>query len=380
MKTILTIVKKELKKFFTDPRMVASLILPGLLIYGLYSVMGSITNKQAQAVEYSVYVENMPDSMNAYFDSLSIKYYQEELTKDEAANLLKDKKLDLYISFEEDFENKVNNYVFGSDQAAPNIDVLYNPTETNSSTIESIVTSIFETYEGTLTNKFDYTSTSVASKEDKVTAAITMLLPFLLITLLFTGAMSICADSIAGEKERGTIASLLITPTKRSHIVLGKILALGITALTSACISAAGTFMSLPKLIGEDFSFSIYGPTTLILALIIIMVTVLLFTTILTMVSTYAKTVKEANSLSTPLMVVIMLVSVSNFMSTAATTNLGAYFIPVYNVSQCLVQLFSLSINPITFVICILSNTVYIAIGVYILTKIFNNEHVIFNN
>ena len=85
MKTILTIVKKELKKFFTDPRMVASLILPGLLIYGLYSVMGSITNKQAQAVEYSVYVENMPDSMNAYFDSLSIKYYQEELTKDEAA-------------------------------------------------------------------------------------------------------------------------------------------------------------------------------------------------------------------------------------------------------------------------------------------------------
>ena len=110
------------------------------------------------------------------------------------------------------------------------------------------------------------------------------------------------------------------------------------------------------------------------------MVTVLLFTTILTMVSTYAKTVKEANSLSTPLMVVIMLISVSNFMSTAATTNLGAYFIPVYNVSQCLVQLFSLSINPITFVICILSNTVYIAIGVYILTKIFNNEHVIFNN
>ena len=380
MKTILTIVKKELKKFFTDPRMVASLILPGLLIYGLYSVMGSITNKQAQAVEYSVYVENMPDSMNAYFDSLSIKYYQEELTKDEAANLLKDKKLDLYISFEEDFDNKVNNYVFGSDQAAPNIDVLYDPTETNSSTIESIVTSIFETYEGTLTNKFDYTSISVASKEDKVTAAITMMLPFLLITLLFTGAMSICADSIAGEKERGTIASLLITPTKRSHIVLGKILALGITALTSACISAVGTFMSLPKLIGEDFSFSIYGPTTLILALIIIMVTVLLFTTILTMVSTYAKTVKEANSLSTPLMVIIMLVSVSNFMSTAATTNLGAYFIPVYNVSQCLVQLFSLSINPITFVICILSNTLYIAIGVYILTKIFNNEHVIFNN
>lgn len=380
MKTILTIVKKELKRFFTDPRMLLSLFLPGLLIYGLYSVMGTYVQKSMEPSEYTVYIDNMPESLEAAIESLPIKYYQEEVNSDNVDALLKDKKIDLYMSFEENFEDKVDEYEFSSGLKAPNIQIKYNSASLTSASIENLITSLLDKYEATLTNKFDVTSISVATSEDTVTSTITMMLPFLLITFLFTGAMSICADSIAGEKERGTIATLLITPTKRSHIVLGKVVALGITALASALVSAVGLFMSLPKLIGVGFSFSIYGPTTIILALIIIILTVLLFTAILTMVSTYAKTIKEATSLSTPLMVVIMLISVSNFMSTTASTNLASYFIPVLNVSQCLVQLFSLSINPITFVICILSNAVYIAICVYIVTKIFNNEHIIFNN
>lgn len=380
MKTILTIVKKELKRFFTDPRMLLSLFLPGLLIYGLYSVMGTYVQKSMEPSEYTVYIDNMPESLEAAIESLPIKYYQEEVNSDNVDALLKDKKIDLYMSFEENFEDKVDEYEFSSGLKAPNIQIKYNSASLTSASIENLITSLLDKYEATLTNKFDVTSISVATSEDTVTSTITMMLPFLLITFLFTGAMSICADSIAGEKERGTIATLLITPTKRSHIVLGKVVALGITALASALVSAVGLFMSLPKLIGVGFSFSIYGPTTIILALIIIILTVLLFTAILTMVSTYAKTIKEATSLSTPLMVVILLISVSNFMSTTASTNLASYFIPVLNVSQCLVQLFSLSINPITFVICILSNAVYIAICVYIVTKIFNNEHIIFNN
>ena len=380
MKTVWTIVKKELKRFFTDPRMLLSLFLPGVLIYGLYTVMGTYIEKSMEPSEYIVYIENMPESMSSIFDNLSIKYYEEEVTKEEIGTLIKDKKIDLYISFEENFDQLVEDYEFSSGLDAPNIELLYNSASLTSTSIQNLVTSIFDSYEATLTNKFDVTSTSLATSEDTVTSTITMMLPFLLITFLFTGAMSICADSIAGEKERGTIATLLITPTKRSHIVLGKVLALGITAFASAFVSAIGLFMSLPKLIGVEFSFSIYGPTTIILALIIIILTVLLFTALLTMVSTYAKTVKEATSLSTPLMIVIMLISVSNFMSTSASTNLALYFVPVLNVSQCLVQLFSLSITPITFVICILSNTVYIAISVYIVTKIFNNEHIIFNN
>lgn len=380
MRTIFTIVKKELKRFFSDPRMLVSLFLPGILIYGIYSVMGGFITDSMTTDEYNIYIENLPNSMKPYFDGLPLNVYEEELTKEEINTYIKDNTLDLYISFEDDFDKLVNDYIYNSNVQAPNIDIIYNTASISSSTLQQILVSLFDQYEATLTNKFNVNSVSLATDEDTTMQTITMMLPFLLIVFLFTGAMSICADSIAGEKERGTIATLLITPTKRSHIVLGKVVSLGITALASAIVSALGLFMSLPKLLGTEFSFSMYGVGTLALALIIIILTVLLFTTVLTMVSTYARTIKEATSLSTPLMIIIMLISMSNLMNTTASTSLGTYFVPVLNVSQCLVQLFSLSVNPITFIICILSNTIYIAIGVYIITKIFNNEHIIFNN
>ena len=80
----------------------------------------------------------------------------------------------------------------------------------------------------------------------------TMIMPFLFVVLLFSSAMSICCESIAGEKERGTIATLLVTPVKRSYLVLGKVISLGITALVSALVSFIGLMASLPKLIGSE--------------------------------------------------------------------------------------------------------------------------------
>ena len=52
--------------------------------------------------------------------------------------------------------------------------------------------------------------------------------------MLFQGAMGLGVDTITGEKERGTIASMLLSPIKRSQIVFGKLISLGIlTALSS---------------------------------------------------------------------------------------------------------------------------------------------------
>ena len=56
--------------------------------------------------------------------------------------------------------------------------------------------------------------------------ALGMMLPYFITILLFAGAMGIGTDMIAGEKERGTMASLLVTPVKRKSIVLGKVFAL----------------------------------------------------------------------------------------------------------------------------------------------------------
>ena len=78
-------------------------------------------------------------------------------------------------------------------------------------------------------------------------------------------------------------------------------------------------------------------------------------------------------------MIVVMFVGITNFMSSSSSTSLVSYAIPVYNIMQCLVEVFSLNINVAHFAVCICSNIVYIGLGIFILTKMFNNEKIIFN-
>lgn len=388
MKTIWTIIKKELKRFFTDPRMLLSMFLPGILIFSIYSLMGNImtdvTNPQID--EFNLVVENHPEEFSSLLqvEGWTINLKDEYESEEEILEALSNKEIDLYISYEEDFFSKMLVYDSSTLTKAPQIEIYYNSTSDGSGVFYQYYIAALNSVESQLINKFDINASldvtyDVASEEDITVYLISMMIPFLLITFLFTGCMSICSESIAGEKERGTIATLLITPTKRRHIVLGKVMALGITGLASSCCSFIGLLLSLPKLMGSEFNFEVYGFGTIILMLLLIIVTVLLFTTLLTIISTFAKSVKEASSYSAPLMIGVMIIGITNFMSTSSSTSSISYLIPVYNIMQCLVEVFSLNINITHFVICICSNTVYIALGIYILTKMFNNEKIIFN-
>ena len=51
---------------------------------------------------------------------------------------------------------------------------------------------------------------------------LSMLIPYIIVVLLFSGTMSLGVDTIAGEKERGTMASLLLTPVSRMSIMMGQ--------------------------------------------------------------------------------------------------------------------------------------------------------------
>ena len=213
---------------------------------------------------------------------------------------------------------------------------------------------------------------------------ITMILPYLLLILLFTGCVSISTESIAGEKERGTISTLLVTPTKRSHIALGKIFALSITSLVSASSSFLGLVASIPKLLnGMDggITLSMYGLDTYLCVFGVIIVTVIFFITLLSIVSTFAKNIKEASQWSSILMVLVMVLGVSSLVGMGnIPTNPLLYLIPIYNSVQCMSSIFALSFNIVNFIITILVNIVYITIGVFILTKMFNSEKIMSHN
>ena len=384
MKNIITIIKKELKRFFTDRRMLTSLIMPGLLIFVIYTLMGNFM-ADAMGVEenytYNVYVENMPEEYNIILENEEyiINIVEDKSTIDEVKNKIEEKELDLYLGFDEDFINKVNQGL------KPNVTIYYNSSSNESLELYSYFYTTLSV--GSTTIDYNYLvnmnpdiNYNLATKEDVSAQVITMMLPYLLIILLFTGCVSLATESIAGEKERGTIYTLLVTPTKRSHIAIGKIVALSITALVSASTTFIGLLASLPKLMagaGESITLEMYGVDTFVGVFGVILVTVMLFTTLLSIVSTIAKNVKEASQWSSVLMVIVMIMGVSSLVGMGnIPTNPMVYMIPIYNSVHCMSSIFALQFNSINFIITILSNIIYIGAGVFVLAKMFNSEKI----
>lgn len=389
MREIFVIVKKELKRFFTDKRMIMSLILPGVLIFVLYSVMGNFIGKAitpADDYEYVICVENESVTLDGYLSTLGFKYKKVNAPREEAEKKLVDKEIDLYVSFSEDFDDA------GADKAGKNVVIEYNSAKRESAKIYSALQTVYM-QNSVASVDYNYAinagieNPDMATEEDVVKMMLTMFMPFILMVFLVTGSVSVASESIAGEKERGTIATLLVTPVKREYIALGKIIALTVTSLFSSLVSFVGIMASLPNLLQLErignvtsIDLSVYGASTFVGILGIILITVMMFTMIMSVLSTFAKSVKEATQFVTPAMIVVMLASVTSMIGGGkAVTNPALYLIPIYNCAQCLTMLFSGEFYGLCYLFTILSDALFIVLGVVLLAKMFNNEKIMLN-
>lgn len=387
---IFVIIKKELKRFFTDRRMLISLILPGLLIFILYSIMGNVMSTvytEDSNHTYIVYTINEDTNTKAIFEGIPYTMEYETITNEEidlAKQKIAAKEADMLIIYSEDFYNKIITYSSG-DENTPQIEMYYNSATTESSVIYNYYYSVFSAFESSLTNRFDINSNTanafdLATSEDTATSFIAMLLPFLILTLLFSGCMGIAPESIAGEKERGTISTLLITPVKRTHLAIGKMISLSIISLCSAVSSFLGTMLSLPKLAQLDggISVSLYSVGNYLEVLLVLMTTVLVIIGLISVISAYSKSIKEASTYAMPLMIVVMVIGITSMFGTSNSST-AVYFIPIYNSVQCLTAIFSLEVNILNFIITILSNTFYALLLTVLLSKMFNSEKIMFS-
>lgn len=389
--SIFTIMKKELARFFGDRRMaITTILLPGLMIYVIYSFMGSaIMDNFGPDKEYKARVSavNMPESLKEMFGALNFELG--EISADKAEGVKKDIEegdADLCVVFPEDFDSAVTGYdSVTAGRAAPNIEIYYNSSDADSQAAFSTVTAALDSYESAMTNKFDINNSEakydLATDEDISAQIFSSMLPMLLMIFMFSGCMAVAPESIAGEKERGTIATLLITPTKRSHIALGKIFALSLIAVLSGASSTIGTVLSLPKLMGaaEGAVKNVYGVLDYVWLGVVILSTVLLLVTAVSIISAFAKTIKEAQGYVSPLMILTMLVGVTAMFGGGIKTDLFYYFIPLYNSVQCMSGIFSFEIQPIHLIITVASNICYAGLGTVLLAKMFNSERIVFS-
>ncbi len=376
MKGIFTIFKKELARFFGDKRLIITILMPGILLYVVYSFMGSSVMGSVTTDENFVpvvAVNQIPVSLEPILTQFDLVRINDE---EDAKDFLSSETAHAAILFPAKFDETVAVYEVGQG-SAPQVEVFYDTSSADSLAAYSMVLSILDGYETSLVNKFDIVEADTASEDSTTVQIFSMILPMLLMTFLQSGCMAVAPESIAGEKERGTIATLLITPVARGHIALGKIMALAIIASLSAASSAVGVILSLPKLVGSDLGSNIYGTGDYILLAVTLLSTVLLMVTLISLISAFAKSVKEATTMSLPLTVFVTLMGVLVMSGPSGSDAPFRFLIPLYNSAQTMARIFTLSNPTLPTVITVVSNLTYTAMGVWGLTALFRSEKIL---
>lgn len=390
MKNIWTIFKKEWDRVVTDKRLILTVfIMPGLMIFLIYTFIGSALQNAYVPTSYNIAIVNPQPGFSNYYtpaQGTTSPYQVTVATASEVASYeaqIDNKTWDLLIVFSDGFAT------YDGTGTKPTVSMYSNPNEIVSTQAASTFQGYLSQYQQALVFQLysasDYFSFSLEGTPEVnggvSSQVLSGMLPMLIVMFLFAGAMSIGPESIAGEKERGTIATLLVTPVKRSQIAIGKILSLSVLALISAASSFIGIITSLPKMLSVSGNISIsYSFVDYLMILLVLFSTVFVIVGIISIISAYAKSLKEATSLILPVYIVTILIAVSSMFSSGTVTNLALYLLPLYNTVQLLNQIFAGGSNILGYLLVTVgANLVYLTLLIYILNRMFNSEKVMFN-
>ncbi|MDF2908642.1 MAG: putative rane protein [Herbinix sp.] len=400
------IVKKELSRVFHDKKMVFSLfIMPAVMIVGMYSLMGTLLGNMMSDIEEHVpyvYIQNAPEELDEFITSSSynanIEYLDAEGDTEPIKEGIYNGTVDLLVVFEEGFSDTITAYQTAGDPI-PEVKTFYNTSEDYSGAArESFVGTVLNAYQqsllqGRLINMEQLQvfyidkqpETSIIVDEQKQDGRILgMMVPFLLNIMLFAGAMGLGVDAITGEKERGTLSSMLVSPIKRGEIVFGKLISLAILSSISAGVYVVSIVVAMPILMngatgGALGSVSLqFSPLEIIMLLVILMVVVYLYVAIVALIAVLAKTSKEANTYVMPAYILVMLGSIMTYAGTG-DAKLANFFIPIYNSAVSIQNLLMGELTLAQFGATILTIGVLAAIITSLITRAFNSEKIMFN-
>ncbi|MGB8453385.1 MAG: ABC transporter permease [Anaerocolumna sp.] len=400
------IIKKELTRVFTDKKLIISLfILPAVLIIGIYYFMGQMQTKMSDDIQKhisTIFIQNVPEDFKETLTASKLEANIQYLDPETDLSAVKDGILngttDLLIVFENDFLNKVNAYKTGG--AIPEVKTFYNNSEDYSNTARNnFVNIVLSAYQQRLlTERFgdinqltvfhiDVDPQSSIIVDDKKASGklFGTLLPYLITFMLFQGAMSLGIDAITGEKERGTMASMLLTPLKRSEIVIGKLISVSILASLSAAVYAVSMIFAMPIMLnsfggGDMEGLSItFSAVQIVELLAILIVLVYLYVGVVSLVSVLAKTAKEAAAYVSPILIVVIVAGMATMFSGNEEKALRMFAIPVYGSAISIQKILVGELTLQQFGATIGGTLVLALIFTALITKAFNSEKVMFN-
>ena len=223
----------------------------------------------------------------------------------------------------------------------------------------------------------------VSSAERKTGSVLGMLLPYIIVILIFVGAMHSAVDITAGEKERGTLATLLVSQLSRLEIVLGKyltVITLSFTSMLLGLIGLSIAFLTPAYAFGElsliKINLSLYS---FFLFFLVLAPLVGLASSILLLVGIFARNNKEASTYVTPIyMGAIFLGMISLRQGTELSEVM--FFIPILNNSVAFKELLMGVVDWGHILSTLFSNIVIALIALLFAARLFSRENVLFRS
>ena len=233
-----------------------------------------------------------------------------------------------------------------------------------------------------------------STQQEQRSGQLAFLIPMLMVQFILSGAMATAVDATAGEKERGTLESLIVSPIRRAEVVAGKLLATTVTALTSAAFSVMGFVLSgvalnvwmggqapdtaaLTREMSGQLTLSVGGTLTL---LGVAVSAALLISALLIAIGIYARSFKEAQTYIAPISILIVIPALLLQFADFLTLGTGVYAIPIFGGMVAILDTVQGDINPLNALLAMTVNIAGAALLSALALRSFNREEVIFRN
>lgn len=380
MNKTLLILKKELREVFRDKKSLAMmLIIPvliPLIIIGMSALFESETSTDVNTYNKIGFNYELSDIELEILDSLEIDYSINDT--DALEEEFNNQKINSYITKEN------NHYVINYDSA--NIE---------SSGSASLAESFLETYKSVLeenylsNNNVDIlefnnllTYEEKTQEQQNYFANYIVNYAFLFILMAITVSATYPAtDATAGEKERGTLETLLTFPIKSKDIIIGKLLSV---TLSSIITGVLGLILSVLAILYVGNTYDIYSGTELlnapiiIYALIIIIAYSIMISGLCIAIASMSKSFKEAQSALTPLTFIAFFPGMIVFMIDISN-NAILSLIPFINFSMIFTDVINNNLNILYLILMLISTIVIITIVITYIIRQYKSEKILFN-
>ncbi len=320
--------KKELTEILRDRRTLIAIGLAALATPIVLYIISSITTKSASQTYTVGYSGDVPAGLDILFNATQMKL---ERVPDPAAAAKQQVDIGLVFS-------------------SSGIDEYYDPTRQSAQVADIRLQTILGKYDAarvaaalqekgvdpSVLNPLPVTQHPLSSPTQAASNSfLSFFLPYILITMSLTGGLSAALDSSAGERERKTLESLLLTPAPRSQVLIGKILAVTLISLTAAIAAIASMLFALSRIqFGERAGDVFHVTLTPLATLVMVWLAILLaaaFSSLTITLGTLARNFRQGQAYATPLYFITIFPASIILFIPDFSPNVGYYLIPILN-------------------------------------------------